>query len=158
MRRKCLIHLTTGLLSFALLLCTWLLSGYTCGEIAAMDALSRLGAPYVFAKSGPEQFDCSGLVVYCYGRQGVPVSHSAKDIGEDPDSRKIDNPRCLVTGDIVCFDTMADADPFDHVGIWLGGNRFIHASSGKGEVVVSELDGYYLERFTGGRRIFCPYF
>lgn len=158
MRFSHLIYLTTVILSMLLVLSMLLFSGPTRGELIAMDALSHLGAPYVFGAAGPSKFDCSGLLVHCFKAQDVAMSHSAEDIGAEPSYRTIDDPSKLVAGDIVCFDTVADRDPSDHVGIWLGGNRFVHASSGKGEVVVSELEGYYLEHYTGGRRILCPYF
>lgn len=158
MRRKLLALLTNGILIIAMALCAWLCSGVTRGERISQEALAHLGKPYVLGKSGPEQFDCSGLIVSCYRQQGIVFSHSAESIGADARARIIDDPRRLMPGDIVCFDTVADRDPSDHVGIWLGGNRFVHASSSKGEVVVSSLDGYYLEHYTGGRRVFCPYF
>lgn len=159
MRRiACLTHLTTGILALMLLCCVWLFGGTTRGEQIAMDALGHLGAPYVFGEAGPERFDCSGLIVHCFEKQGIAVSHCAEDIGKDARYVAILSPAQLRTGDIVCFDTVQDRDPSDHVGIWLGGNRFVHASSAKGEVIVSELTGYYLERFTGGRRILRPYF
>lgn len=159
MRRiACLTHLTTGILALMLLCCFYLFGGATRGERIAMDALGHLDAPYVLGKAGPEQFDCSGLIVHCFKKQGVSLSHSAEDIGADARGRALSSPAQLRTGDIVCFDTVQDRDPSDHVGIWLGGNRFVHASSAKGKVIVSELTGYYLEHFTGGRRILCPYF
>lgn len=158
MRLSRLVHMITCILSLLLFLCMLLASGPTRGERIAMDALKYLDAPYVFGSAGPETFDCSGLLVHCFRKQGVILSHSAEIIGTDSGSRPISNPALLCTGDIVCFDTVSDSDPSDHVGIWLGGNRFVHASSGKGKVMISELDGYYLERFTGARRVLCPYF
>ena len=52
------------------------------------------------------------------------------------------------------FDTVTDNDPSDHAGIYLGGGWFIHASSGQGKVVVSNLaSGYYNRVFSWGRRV-----
>ena len=159
MRRfGCLIHITTALLSILLVLCMLLFSGPTRGERIAMDALSHLGQPYVFGKAGPDRFDCSGLLVYCFKKHGILLDHSAEIIGTSDRFKLLKNPDSFLTGDIICFDTVDDRDPSDHVGIWLGGNRFVHASSEQGKVVVSELTGYYLEHFTFGRRILCPYF
>lgn len=153
-----LIYMTTVALSMLLVLCMLLFSGPTRGERIAMDALSHLGEPYVFGKSGPDRFDCSGLLVHCFRAEGVSLDHSAELIGANDHFALLTDPRQFLTGDIVCFDTIEDQDPSDHVGIWLGGNRFVHASSTSGEVVVSELEDFYLERFTFGRRIICPYF
>ena len=57
-------------------------------------------------------------------------------------------------GDIVCFNTIADSDLSDHVGIYLGSGYFIHASSGKGCVVITSLSSsYYANHYTGAKRI-----
>lgn len=157
-RRSRLVLLTTQSLALLLVLTFLLFSGLTRGEQIAMDALSHLGATYVFGKSGPETFDCSGLVRYCYAKHGVSVEHSAEIIGTTAEYRTIHAPSRLRVGDVVCFDTIQDADPSDHVGIWLGGNRFVHASSGQGKVVVSELEGYYADHYTWGKRLICPWF
>jgi len=52
---------------------------------------------------------------------------------------------------VICFDTVQDRDPSDHMGFWIGGNRFVHASS-TGEVKISALEDFYLEKYTGARR------
>lgn len=157
-RMRSLVYITTVLLSMLLVACMLLFTEPTRGEQIAMDALSHLDEPYVFGKSGPDRFDCSGLLVYCFGKHNVALDHSAEIIGSDERYRILTKPSQLLVGDIVCFDTVDDRDPSDHVGIWLGGNRFVHASSRQGKVVVSELEGFYLDRFTFGRRILCPYF
>lgn len=153
-----LILASTTVLSLLLMLDCALMPQYTRGEEIAMDALSQLGAPYVLGQAGPEKFDCSGLIRYCFGKLGLDIPHSAEVIGTGSGFRTLMHPLQLMTGDIVCFDTVNDSDPSDHVGIWLGGNRFVHASSEGKEVMVSELKGYYLEHFTMGKRILCPYF
>lgn len=158
MRRTRLILFTTLILFFLLALCSAILPTLTRSERIALEALSHLNAPYVLGTRGPEKFDCSGLVLYCYSPHGISLSHSAKDIGTDDRHPALYDPAALKVGDIVCFDTVADSDPSDHVGIWLGNNRFVHASSGKGKVIVSELEGYYLDHFTCGRRLLHPYF
>lgn len=42
-------------------------------EVAVRAALSRLGRPYVWGATGPDRFDCSGLVQWAYARAGVPL-------------------------------------------------------------------------------------
>lgn len=157
-RRSRLILLTTRALSILLVLTFILFSGYTRGERIAMDALSHLGEPYVFGAAGPDRFDCSGLVKYCFAKYGVCVEHFAQTIGTDPSYQTIADPKRLRVGDVVCFDTVQDSDPSDHVGIWIGGSEFVHASSRQGQLVVSSLEGYYAEHYTWGKRILCPYF
>lgn len=157
-RLSSLVYMTTVVLSMLLVACMLLFSGPTRGEQIAMNALSHLGEPYVFGKSGPDRFDCSGLLVHCFRKHGFHLDHSAEIIGTEGSYRTLNDPRQFLVGDIVCFDTVDDRDPSDHVGIWLGGNRFVHASSEQGKVVVNELEGFYLDHFTFGRRIICPYF
>ena len=127
-------------------------SGFTQGEVVVRRALPHLGKPYVLGAEGPDQFDCSGLVMYCLIPEGFefPI-HSAELIGTDESYPLISDPHDLLTGDVVCFDTIQDRDPSDHMGFYIGGNRFIHASS-TGEVKISALKDFYLERFTGARR------
>ena len=60
----------------------------------------------------------------------------------------------LRRGDLVFFNTVSDGDLCDHTGIYLGSNMFIHASSGAGKVIVSNLSsGYYNRVFSWGRRV-----
>jgi cell wall-associated NlpC family hydrolase len=62
----------------------------------------------------------------------------------------------LRPGDLVFFNTLNR--PFSHVGIYLGDDRFVHASSSRtGSVMVSNLnDRYWRERFDGARRVVSP--
>ena len=133
-------------------------SGFTQGEVVVMRALEHLGKPYVLGAEGPDQFDCSGLVMYCLAPEGFvfPI-HQAALIGTDENYPLIEHPRDLLAGDVVCFDTVQDRDPSDHMGFYIGGNRFVHASS-TGEVKISELEDFYLERFTGARRYVQVYY
>ena len=157
-RLACFVHTLTVALSLCLALTCLCCTGYTQGERVALHALRHLDIPYVLGQAGPLAYDCSGLIKHCFAREGVALPHSAQEIGTAGDWPYISEIARLLPGDIVCFDTVKDADPSDHVGIWLGGNRFVHASSAKGAVVISEMEGYYLEKFTGARRIARVYF
>lgn len=130
------------------------LSAYpTQGQRIADHALEHLNARYVFHTSGPDQFDCSGLVRHVFADEGIDLSHCAEEIGALDAYPLITDLRHLKIGDVLCFDTVADSDPSDHVGIYLGDNTFIHASSTYEEVRISTLEGLYLETFSGARRI-----
>lgn len=154
MRRKTRFRLLFKVaLTACLLTIVYAASGLTQGEIIARHALTHLDAPYKFAASGPNAFDCSGFVLHCLAKEGYRLAHTAKSIGADGRYRQILDPQQLMVGDVVCFDTVRDDDPSDHVGFYLGGGQFVHASSSKGKVIVSDLAGYYLEKFTGGRRV-----
>jgi cell wall-associated NlpC family hydrolase/SH3-like domain-containing protein len=115
-------------------------------------AKSKLGKPYVFGSVGPNSYDCSGLLMVAYGAVGLSLPHSACTIGYGI-GKKVSRDE-LERGDIVCFNTIADGDLVDHVGIYLGGGSFLQASSGQGRVVISSLTGYYANTFSWGRSVF----
>ena len=110
---------------------------------------------YVFNTAGPKKFDCSGLILYCADREGIRgLPHEARVL------YRLGRPVAkwaLLPGDMLCFDTVRDSDPSDHVGFYMGGNCFVHASSSKHKVVVSAFEGFYREKFTGARRLGCAY-
>jgi len=119
------------------------------GDGAAALALELLGVPYVWAGASPQVgFDCSGLVMYVYARLGISLSHfSGAQWNEGtriPDNR-------LQPGDLVFFDP-GRLGP-GHVGIYLGGDRFVHAPHTGDVVKVSSLReaGYGL-RYVGAVR------
>ena len=115
--------------------------------------LKQLGKKYVYGDEGPNTFDCSGFTQFCYAKVGVKLRRSAQAVGYN-DGTKITNISDLRRGDIVCFNTIDDSDLSDHVGIYLGNNQFVHASSGAGKVVISSLaSGYYRRVFSWGRRV-----
>lgn len=123
------------------------------GECAALIALSNMDKPYVFGAEGPDAYDCSGLVKDACACFDVELVHSAKYIAYDTSYRQIDDVADLRPGDLVFFDTVRDSDPYDHVGIWLGMNRFVHASSSEMTVMVSELDEKWRGCYSGARRV-----
>ena len=116
---------------------------------------NQLGKKYVFATSGPNTFDCSGFTKYCFGKIGKSLPHSAKNQGyNESTGTKILDAVDLVRGDLVFFNTSSDSDLCDHVGIYLGQQRFIHAGSGAGKIVVSKLNSSYYSRvYSWGRRV-----
>ena len=156
MRRAVLVYVTTVALGLCLALVSLLFTGFTQGERMARTALQYLGKPYVLGQRGPEKFDCSGLILFCAGREDITgLPHAACELNEL--GRFV--PRwALLPGDMVCFDTVSDGDPCDHVGIYLGGNRFVHASSAKAEVTISELTDYYAKTYSGARRLVSAYY
>ena len=156
MRKKALlINVITIRLALCLILITLLFTGPTQGERFVMEALRHLDAPYVFNTDGPDKFDCSGLIMYCTRVGGLPeLPHAAKELYSLGRPVAMFN---LLPGDMLCFDTVRDSDPSDHVGFYMGGNMFVHASSSKHKVTVSALEGYYLEKCTGARRLGCAY-
>ncbi|MGI6493023.1 MAG: peptidoglycan-binding protein [Pelotomaculum sp.] len=109
-------------------------------------AKQYLGVPYVWAGRGPSGFDCSGFVYYVYSNFDIAVPRMADEqyyAGE-----VVSN---LQPGDLVFFTTYEPGP--SHVGIYIGDNAFIHASSGAGEVTITSLSApYYSARYLGARR------
>ena len=119
-------------------------------------ALEQLGKPYVYATRGTKSFDCSGLTLYCYREiYNITLGRSAKSQGYNEKYAKIESMSDVKKGDIVCFNTVEDdEDLTDHVGIYIGDGKFIHASSAKGEVMISTMSsGYYKRTFVWARRL-----
>ena len=121
-------------------------------------ASQQIGIKYVYAAQSPSTgFDCSGLTYYVYkNAAGITLKRTAYTQGYNDSYPKITSVAALQPGDLVFFNTVdSDSDLCDHVGIYIGGGKFIHASSGKGEVTTSEIanGNYYARTFSWGRRV-----
>lgn len=126
-------------------------------EYVIYIAQQQLTKPYVWGTAGPDTFDCSGLMCYCFKKIGISLNRSAYSLGYSSSSgEKITSQGDLQRGDILCFDTIADEDLSDHVGIYLGSGYFIHASSGETHrfVCVSRITNgsYHDKAFSWARR------
>ena len=120
------------------------------------EAKLHLDKPYIYAAAGPDSFDCSGFTYYCIDKTyDIQLLRSAYNQGYDDTYLKIETIEELEEGDLVYFNTnKSDGDLSDHAGIYIGDNQFIHTSSAKGKVIISDLStGYYNECFSWGRRI-----
>lgn len=115
-------------------------------------AKQYLGYPYVYGGSSPRGFDCSGFVRYVYSHFGYNLNRTA--------SSQMDNGAAvsmaeLQPGDLVFFKKSgSSASRASHVGIYIGGGQFIHASTSRTGVIISDMDSaYYTSGFVGGRRL-----
>lgn len=150
-------RLLGGVLLAALLAASCALPPLTRGECAALLALGERGKPYVFGKEGPDSFDCSGLTKRACAPLGAELVHSAKYVAYNDQYQTISDPARFIPGDLIFFDTVVDRDACDHVGIWLGMNRFVHASSSEGRVMISRFDEKWRSRYSWGKRILDLY-
>ena len=124
----------------------------TLGSEIANYALTFVGYPYVYGGSSPSGFDCSGFTSYVYAQFGISLNRSA--------SNQLDNGTPvsmseLQPGDLVLFKKSGTGSKrASHVGIYIGGNQFVHASTSTVGVIVSNMsDAYYTSGFVGGRRL-----
>jgi cell wall-associated NlpC family hydrolase len=118
-------------------------------------ALNQDGVSYHRGGTSPENgFDCSGFVRYVFDHvEGVTLPHSASALSQIGNRIKATE---MLPGDLVFFRFMRNT--ISHVGIYLGNNQFIHASSTRtGSVMVSNLtDSYWAKHFTLVRRLEVP--
>lgn len=121
----------------------------------SLYAISLVGSPYRLGGTSPDTgLDCSGFVDHVFRQiAGIRLPHDSRAISEATQS--LDR-SALQPGDLVFFNTLNQA--FSHVGIYLGDDRFVHAtSSHTGAVMISRLsDRYWQERFDGARRVAIP--
>jgi cell wall-associated NlpC family hydrolase len=118
---------------------------------AVAEAQRHLGTPYRWGGSSPSTgFDCSGLVHWAYAKVGIDLPRTSEEQILATGGIKVDR-KHLLPGDLVFFrDSTGDVH---HVGISLGGKRFIEAPRTGENVRISSLDDpYYASQFTGGRR------
>ncbi|MDO4567959.1 MAG: peptidoglycan-binding protein [Clostridia bacterium] len=116
-------------------------------------AEAQLGKPYVWSTEGPDSFDCSGLVYYCLRQIGFNVPrYSAAGYSQVESWEYVGSISALRRGDLVFFRN--DSGYISHVGIYLGNNQYIHASSSQGRVVISNWGSWSNTYFALGRRIF----
>jgi cell wall-associated NlpC family hydrolase len=125
-------------------------SGSHTGESIVRTASRLRGVRYRWGGSSRSGFDCSGFTRYVFRqRAGIDLPHSASaQFRMGKRVRRIE----LKPGDLVFFQTYRRGA--SHVGIYIGNGKFIHASSAGGRVRVDSLnDGYYRQRYLGGRRV-----
>lgn len=125
----------------------------TAGKVMR-TAYAMRGTPYVWggtSRSGG--FDCSGFTSTVFKHDGIELPRTSREQSQVGKRVSINN---LKKGDLIFFKTLGSRQ-INHVGIYIGNGKFIHASSGRGRVTVSSLsEGYYREHFAEARRIIKP--
>ena len=112
-----------------------------------------LGVKYIWAANGPSAFDCSGFTKYVFKKNGINLprySGYQATIGQKITFSE------LQKGDLVFFDTSKEFKKrVNHVGIYIGDHKFIHASSGGKKVIITSFDKkkFYKQKFLFARRV-----
>ena len=121
--------------------------GAAMASTLTRNAMRFLGVPYSFGGTSAYGFDCSGYVQHVYAMMGRHLPRTADSqyfAGKSFKGRP-------VAGDLVFFHTYAAG--VSHVGISLGGDKFVHASSSHGVTVSSLHDSYWAPRYLGAKRV-----
>ena len=130
-------------------------SNYTYQQSVAQQlvnySMNYLGVPYVWGGTTTSGFDCSGFTQYVFRQFGYELYRVAES--QMLYNGATVNKSELQVGDLVFFaNTYASNEAATHVGIYIGGNQFIHAASG-GVKITDLSNDYYAVRYAGARRI-----
>ncbi|MBE4907091.1 C40 family peptidase [Bacillus luteolus] len=118
------------------------------GEEIATYGKEFLGVSYKFGGTTPSSgFDCSGYLTYVFNKFNISLPRTAAD--QYQAGEKVSN-KDIVVGDLVFFTTYKSGA--SHAGIYVGDNKFIHASSSKGIMISSLDERYWKTRYLGARR------
>lgn len=101
-------------------------------------AHSRLGCPYVWGGNGPNTFDCSGLVKWCYAQVGISIPRTTGELKSYGTQISVSQ---ALPGDILWKS--------GHVGIYIGNGQYIHAPQTGDVVKISSVSS---GNFTFARR------
>lgn len=128
------------------------------GNAIAQKALTRLGCRYWWGANGPNYFDCSGLVYWSYNQAGVSLGRTTA-AGYAGSGKAISRSE-LQPGDVITF---SYGSGVAHIGIYIGGGSFVHAS-GEGSGTVGQypdqcvktapLSGYWERYVYNYRRLY----
>lgn len=121
------------------------------GNEVVMLAMALMDSDYHFGGSNPESgLDCSGMVSYIYQQAlGLKLPHNAAQIAQVGREISLSG---LSPGDLVFFNTTGQ--PFSHVGIYIGDDRFIHAPGQDGKIRIGNLKSGYFEKRLEAARTF----
>jgi cell wall-associated NlpC family hydrolase len=104
---------------------------------------------YHGGSSPSKGFDCSGFTTYVYKHFGVSLSRTSS--GQSGNGKSVSKEN-MQAGDVICFSNSSGSKKIGHVGIYVGGGKFIHSANSRKGVIISNVsgDGYY---FVTARRI-----
>lgn len=121
----------------------------TVGDRAVAVALDQVGTPYRYGGNTPRGFDCSGLIHYAYHEAGLSVPRTT---GQLWSATETVGKRQLRAGDLLFFSI---AGKMSHVGLYVGGKRFVHAPQSGRTVEVTSMDKpFYREALVRTGRLY----
>ena len=127
-------------------------TGMTVGEKIVEDALTYLGYPYKYAGSDENGFDCSGLTYFMFYKKYGFENFNRTASSQWKNGTQVTKSD-LKLGDLVFFSSNYSSS-IEHVGIYVGNDQFIHSSSAKGSVIISNMnDWYYSTYYYGAIRV-----
>ena len=124
-------------------------------EASVAQAMLLVNTPYRYGGNTPEGgFDCSGLVHYVYGQVAAGAARLPRSTAQWAAATQPVAESALQRGDLVFFNT--SGTPFSHMGIYVGGEQFVHAPSSGGTVRKDSLNSrYFAPRYLGARSVFA---
>jgi len=132
----------------------WSESAHKLRDSLVAVARGQIGARYVLGGTTPNGFDCSGLVRYVMAALKVELPRTAAQQARIGDEVSTD-PSRLRPGDLLTFGFKGKRG-VSHIGIYVGQGRYIHASSGAGRVIETDLNrtgSPLLKAWRGVRRV-----
>jgi cell wall-associated NlpC family hydrolase len=129
------------------------LSGSSKGVNIANKALSKKGCKYVWGATGPNTFDCSGLVWWAHKKCGINFGRTntkgLSKLGKNVSYSK------MKIGDTIIFSSNGSYSGIHHTGIYIGNGKMVHAPhTGSTVRVQSITSGYYRRQFYCARRLY----
>ena len=113
-------------------------------------AKSKLGCKYVWGATGPNTFDCSGLMYWCHKQIGKTIPRTS--LAQSKSGTSV-NKSDLQLGDLIFWKTTSAE--VGHVGMYVGNGQFIHAPNKSKPVKYDSLDNsYYKSRYVRARRYY----
>ena len=124
--------------------------GSATGEAIAATAEGLIGAAFKYGADGPDTFDNSGFVYYCYKQNGVKIPRRTSQMSSAGTAVTREE---LKRGDVVLFSNEIGGNT-DFAGIYIGGGQFISCNTETSPVGIRSLSsGYWADRFVEGRRV-----
>lgn len=118
------------------------------GQEVVNYAMQFKGSRYVYGGTSPKGFDCSGFTQYVYKHFGVTINRTAAAQTGNGKSVSRSN---LQPGDLIMFGKSG----INHVGIYIGGGKIVHAANPSRGVTIDTINsGYYNNNYVCARRIF----